>query len=96
MPDSSDILETGQVLPPHREGLFVLTCGEDRVVHDDNAKRVYVLNETAALVFERCDGATSLGKVISELREEYDVCEETILRDVNRILRDFRANNLLE
>ena len=53
------------------------------------------LNETAHEILSRCDGRT-LGKIICELAEEYEVDSAALVADVCETLSDLQRRNLIE
>ena len=58
-------------------------------------ERMLVPDETAVLVLQRLDGATTVGDVADALAAEYDAPRDVILRDVLALLRDLAAKRLL-
>jgi Coenzyme PQQ synthesis protein D (PqqD) len=60
--------ERGQVVPEARkEGLVVQHLSEEVLVYDQQRHKAHCLNETAALVWMRCDGKTSVSSIAEEL-----------------------------
>jgi hypothetical protein len=53
-----------------RDGLVVKELGEEVLVYDLQAHKAHCLNPSAARVFERCDGATSIRTITRSLRDE--------------------------
>jgi hypothetical protein len=52
-----------------REGLFVERAGREVLVYDESANTAHALNPTAAVVFELCDGATSIDEMTRTVAE---------------------------
>jgi hypothetical protein len=53
-----------------RDGLVVKELGEEVLVYDLQAHKAHCLNPSAARVFKRCDGATSIRTITRSLRDE--------------------------
>jgi hypothetical protein len=68
----------------------------DVLVHDPAHDKVHVLNATAGLVLELCDGAHSPTQIAQSLRELTGAEFAVVNRDVETILREFAALQLLE
>lgn len=56
--------------------------GDEYVFYDAAGDSVHVLNATARSVYLLCDGTRSIEEVARTIAGEYDVDEETALRDV--------------
>jgi pyrroloquinoline quinone biosynthesis protein D len=54
---------------------------------------VVVLNETAAAVLQRCDGARDVDEIVASLKEEYDDVEAA---DVVELLQDLATKRVVE
>jgi hypothetical protein len=60
--------ERGQVVPEARkEGLVVQHLSEEVLVYDQQRHKAHCLNETAALVWMRCDGKTTVSSIAKDL-----------------------------
>lgn len=62
--------------------------------HPAKTKAVY-LNETAALVWQLCDGQRSVGEIVSLLEENYPE-SDTIGTDVQQTLQQLADNGAVE
>lgn len=51
---------------------------------------------TGLIIWERIDGSTSLGEIVSALVEEFEADEEQIWADVNEFVSALDAADLLE
>jgi plasmid maintenance system antidote protein VapI len=56
------------------------------VLIQNNGLAVHVLNNTAASIWELCDGTHSVEQITSKLCEQYDVSEEEASADVRNTL----------
>ncbi len=50
------------------------------------AGRMLTLNETGAFVWEKLDGERRLGEILEEIRDEFEVEEETARRDLLELI----------
>jgi hypothetical protein len=60
--------------------------GEEIVVIRGDGKSAHVLNKTAALIWERCDGRRSIDEIAADLCECFDVSREEACADVKEII----------
>lgn len=56
-------------------GLLVETVGEETVVFDRNSKKAFRLNRSAAIVWSRCDGKTSIEDLAGIVQRELGLSE---------------------
>ena len=64
--------EIGKKLPRARkEGLLIQELPEEVLVFDLSTAKAHCLNHTAALVWRRCDGKTSIAEVTKLLQKEW-------------------------
>ena len=78
------------ILPHAREDdLVVRELEEETLVYDLERDRAHCLNRTAALVWRRCDGRTSLEEMAAILEKELNVPapEEAVLLALQRLER---------
>lgn len=62
------------ILPNARKDeLIVQTLEDETLVYDSKRHRAFCLNRTATLVWDRCDGETSMDQMVSTLNEELGV-----------------------
>ncbi len=57
---------------------------------------VLFLNPTAHEIVSRCDGATRVGRIASQLAEEYEADENEIRKDVVECLTDLVQRKLMK
>lgn len=63
---------TEQILPNARkENLLIEELPDEVLVYDLNLNKAHCLNQTAALVWEHCDGQTSVKQMVEILRTEF-------------------------
>ncbi len=69
-------------LPTRTETIPGKDLGDEYVFYDAAGDSVHVLNATARAVYILCDGTRSIEEVARAIAGEYDVDEQTALRDV--------------
>ena len=70
--------------------------GQEVILHDRRNGRAHVINETAAQVWELCDGRITLDQIVSALSASYQVPASVVREDVNYILAKFRELRVVE
>jgi hypothetical protein len=60
--------------------------GDDTVVIKDDGLATHVLNKTAAIIWEMCDGKRSIDEITAHLCERFDVSLEEAHADVNETI----------
>jgi len=72
---------TTQPIPAaRRDGLVVKQLDEEILVYDTKREKAHCLNRTAALVWESCDGRTTIDGIVAKLRagSEDSINENTV------------------
>ncbi len=72
------------------EGLEVRRTGNDVIVHDPANERIHVLNRSAGMVLELCDGAHAPADIAASLCSRTGAPAERVLGDVEAALESFR------
>jgi coenzyme PQQ synthesis protein D (PqqD) len=67
----------------------------DGVLVDLDTKRYYQLNESAMVVWTGLEKGHAIPEIVSEITSTFEVSPDHAVESVQRILRDFQANNLL-
>ncbi len=80
--------------PERRGSCHVRELDNEKVVYEPNSHEVVVLNETAAWVFEQCDGTHRVADLLESMKRRYDAPEDTLKSDLLRTLRDLEAKQL--
>lgn len=72
-----------------KEGLIVHTLSDEVLVYDLDRHKAHCLNKTAALVWSRCDGKTSVAELAQELGDEVGapVDEQLVWLAINELGR---------
>jgi hypothetical protein len=62
---------------------------------DTESDQIHQLNQTASFIWRRCDEAASAEEIAALLATEFEVEEDTALKDVVEVLGKLRALNLI-
>jgi hypothetical protein len=82
---------------PLRNDYSYNEAGKEIIVQDTAKGIVHFLNPTAALVWKRCDGKTTLQECEDLLRSSFKVpATADLAADLRRILDDFAQTGLVE
>lgn len=68
---------------------------DELVLFDPGSGQSYVLNATAARIWEWCDGSRTLALLARALATSYALDEEQALADVGELIEGFRRAGLL-
>ncbi len=83
-------------IPLRREGTDGQRFGEDFVVLDAEGRMLRGLNDTAARIWELCDGKRSASDIATVVAGEYGVEAERVLADGLRFLERLVAHGLVD
>ena len=61
-----------------------------------DVNRLYILNETGAALWRRIDGRRSIGAILTELSNEYDVTSEQLEKDLTTLIVDLLSIRAIE
>ena len=85
-------------VPAGRPDLFYQEVSEGGVLFDPEGEKVYVLNASAAFVWNCLDGRRSVDDIAAELADALGPSAPdpaALRKDVDRALEDFRRQDLL-
>jgi len=82
--------------PRRRADLFRRDVEEELLLYDPRTGEVFLLNGTAAAIFELCDGSRSPQAIADEILTVLPADPDQVLADVHRILEEFTKGGLLE
>jgi len=68
------------------ESVIWRRIGDDIVVIKDDGLATHVLNKTAAIIWEKCDGQHGVAEIIAQICERFDVSVEEATADVTEII----------
>jgi hypothetical protein len=70
--------------------------GDEAILHDRRNGRAHVINESAARVWELCDGRATLDEIVSAFAGSYQLAATDVRDDVAYIVAKFRELGGLE
>lgn len=85
-------------IPTRREDVISKNIDEqETMLYDPETETLYVLNATAELVWELCDGGHTPADMVVSIRAQYtDAQDDDVLDDVSRTLEIFATRGLLQ
>lgn len=87
---------TTDILPRRHPVLEVAEFPVEQVVFDPRSNRVHHVRDLAAVVFDACDGVTSVAALAEEIAEATAGDHEAIVGNVRLVLQAFAVEGLLE
>jgi len=84
------------VYPKRRAGVRARRVDGQMVLLNRQRELVHQLNETAAHVWDRCDGEHTVTAIASELVDEFDVDVETAEKDVATVVGQLEDAGLVD
>jgi PqqD family protein of HPr-rel-A system len=83
--------------PPTRSPDVALQrVGQEAILHDRRNGRAHVINESAARIWDLCDGRASLDEIAVALAASYNIEASVVRADVGQIVAKFRELQVLE
>jgi len=86
----------GMIVPTRRRDLVIEQLDSEAVVSDPINDNVSRLNETALMVWQRCDGQATAGQIAQALTDKYDVDLDSALDQVGQLVALFAESQLLD
>jgi len=91
----SDDADLESVLPV-KSGLQPRKAGSDILVRDPATRKIHFLNPTAAIIWDCCDGSTTVGQCVERLRTQFSVsADHDLAADVRTVVQNFREVGLV-
>lgn len=81
--------------PKIKEGIRTFEEVRESFLFDPMTGKIYTLNEQAYLVCSLCDGYRTVGDIIEQIKEGYDVSEKKIVGDVLKFLKKLAKERLV-
>ncbi|MCD6326465.1 PqqD family protein [bacterium] len=86
-----------QYKPRAKSGLERSQMGSEILLYSPDSDKVTVLNETAAAIWELCDGTHSLAQILVEIEGMFDAPPgRDVESDVNDAIEKFKLDGILE
>jgi uncharacterized protein len=85
----------GAACPRSAAQVHVRVLERERVIYDPASHEVCVLNGTAALIFELCDGEHSVDDMLARLVDTFEAPAEVLRTDLQATLLDLRSKRLV-
>lgn len=86
-----------KIRPVRREGIFLQDIGREALLYSVRGKIFHVLNPTARLIWELCDGEHTIEDMEQAIRNRFYLTKKyDVTGDILRVLKFFRSKGLLE
>ena len=82
--------------PRRRESVTAYDVQSQTVLHDKSTQQMIALNATGRIIWELCDGATSISEMIGEIQERFDADQRELASDILALLRDLVEQKVLD
>lgn len=84
-----------KVMRVRAESLSVQSVDQEVLILDQRSGMIHQLNQTATLIWRKCDEGLSPEELAQTLAENYDIGEDIAKLDVEATLEKLQALNLL-
>jgi Coenzyme PQQ synthesis protein D (PqqD) len=82
--------------PKVRSDLTIVELEGEAVIYDDETRQVHYLNRTATIVFNLCDGTSTIKELSVDIADAFSRQEGEVERQVRTLIRSFREAGFLE
>jgi len=83
--------------PLRKKSILCKRMGQETVLYNKESEAIHVLNPTALLVWDLCDGEHSFEDMEKAIRNEFSVSEEErVSQDIQGVIDRFSKEGLLE
>ena len=83
--------------PVRKQGLIVQDMGRESLLYSAEGKVIHVLNPTAKLIWELCDGAHTIEGMEREVRANFSTSEEhNVIEDIKQTLDLFVSKGIID
>ena len=83
-------------LPTPSKDVSLQRVGQEAILHDRRNGRAHVINESAAQIWELCDGQHTLDQIVSAFAAVYGLPAADVQADVQYILAKFHELRVLD
>jgi hypothetical protein len=87
---------SGMMRPRRRPGASSVELDDNIAVYDDVGQLLILLNTSAAAVWERCDGVTTVGDMVCALASAHGAHADDIAEDVERTVAKLAELGLVD
>jgi hypothetical protein len=82
--------------PKVREDLVVAEVDGEAVIYDQRKVDILHLNPTATIVFNLCDGTSTVKEMAGDIADVFQMPADQVERQVRSLIRDFKQTALLD
>jgi len=83
--------------PLHKSNLLLKDLGGESLIHSAEHKEIHIINPTARLIWDLCDGTHTIDDIAQELRAHFSIPpERDVTADIHNTLRILKSKDLLE
>jgi coenzyme PQQ synthesis protein D (PqqD) len=82
--------------PKVRSDLTVVELEGEAVIYDDTIRQVHYLNRTATIVFNLCDGTSTIRELSGDIADAFSLRSEEVEGQVRTLIRSFREAGFLD
>lgn len=84
------------LIPIRSADVALQRVGREAILYDRRRGLAHVINESAARIWELCDGSATQEQIAGALAASYDMPATAVYDDVARILASFRELQVLD
>ena len=84
------------IVPRRRNNVFCKKLGSDLGLFDPSHCKIHILNHTACVIWNMCDGTNDSYVIAKKLAQMYDTDFYEVRSDVAKIIENLRREGLLE
>ena len=83
--------------PVRKQGIVIQDIGRETLLYSAEGKTIHVLNPTAKVIWDLCDGAHTIEDMEHEIRSSFSFSREhNVIEDVKRTLGIFKDKGILD
>ena len=83
-------------LPTPNTDVSLQRVGQEAILHDRGNGRAHVINESAAQIWELCDGQHTVDEIVSAFAAAYELPTADVRADVQYILAKFHELRMFD
>ena len=82
--------------PKRKANLTIQDIGDETIVYDPERENVHVLNQTAQLIWNLCDGEHTMDEIHKFLIEQFpSISQNDLLVDLQSTLNEFKEKKII-